>query len=312
MNPSPTKERSAPRPEDASKLNELQPEVPKSTADSKPIVLDAFFMHSVEGHELEKNGGRIVSSNVLPISACVGHMTLAEERRIKDEARRLYSTQDVRRDLRRPLPPHRSEDFDDVILLASYLLTGQRGDLSASLEWFGERIAIDYPDCLPTVRVVPPSPPQADHPETPRKDPSTPSRRIQTPIESQPHDPIGKNTDNVPLEEKTPTMVRKKTLTMVREKTPTYSPVQLCVVVSYERLDDWLIEHNQGEWSSPVRRHGLMLLLDFIYRLQKQRKSKGVLVFSRSCERIRFRTQPTQEPYHPSTASGCPCQTWNP
>lgn len=195
---------------------------------------------------------------------------------LKDDARFLYSTEEVRRDMRRPLPPHQSEDFDDVILLASYLLTGQIGDLSDSLEWFGERIALDYPDRLSTPHVVPLSLHQADHLVAPIKEPSAPSRRIQTTIKSSSRDPVGKNTDNVTPKEKTPTTVRRKTLTMVKEKTPTYTvPVLLWVVVSYERLKERLIEQNQEEWNSTVRRLGLMILLDFIYR---HKKSKGVFI----------------------------------
>lgn len=185
-----------------------------------------------------------------------------EQRRIMDTARRLYSTEDVRRDLRRPLSPNQSEEFDDVILLASFLLSGHIGDLSPSLEWFGERLAIDHPDSLP--RVIPFHPPQGDHLETSGKNQPIQIRRIL-------RAPIRKNTDNVLLEKKTPTMVS--------EKTPTYYvPVVLWEVVSYKELEEMLHSQNQSEWTTSVRLNGLLLLLDFLYRRQKKSKTKGILV----------------------------------
>lgn len=52
----------------------------------------------------------------------------------------------------------------------------------------------------------------------------------------------------------------------------------LWVLLAYERLGEQLVEQNQREWTTPVRRLGLLLLLDFIHRREKRIKSKGVLI----------------------------------
>lgn len=203
-----------------------------------------------------------------------------------DCARKLYSIPQVRMDLRCPLRRGEREGYSDIVKLVAFHFTGQTAELSSAVEWFGERIAIDYPSERFSIQIPQHTGNrnQLDFTRTVRL--KARPRKTKKPFGNFHRSPLTpkKNTDNGKKTKKAQTMGCEKAQTKVTKKTPTYTTKELKGVVSKEELRILLKSHGQDKWTSRVRLSGLLTLIDFLIRLnRKERKfrkkgPKGFLI----------------------------------